>query len=187
MNAALGQIVNSSFLLQDVGVLNFDKNFLNSVIFTWVNVGIVAFVLYILLYKPIGGMLTARAQRVAGQIDEADKAQKDAKALKEEYELKLRDIEKERAEILDDARKRGKAKEEEIIKAAKLEAEALKDRAALDIKREQRQAEDEMKRTIIEISSLMATRFVKDSMDKKTKAKLLDESIKELGDVKWPS
>lgn len=174
-------------LASDVGVLNFDLNFLKTSIFTWVNVGIVAFILYALLYKPVGNILKARQDKISGQIDDAEAQLKKANELKSEYENKLKNIEIERAEILDSARKRGSDKEEEIIQEARSEAQTIKDRAMLEIQREKDKAQDEMKRQIIEISSLMASRFVKTSIDEKTKAKLLEASISDLGDVKWPS
>lgn len=180
-------ITSNAALLDDVGVLSFDATFLHELIFTWVNVGLVAFILYALLYKPVGNMLKSRQDRISGQIDDAEAQLKDARALKAEYETKLKDIEQERADILEKARKRGADKEDEIVQAARAEAQTLKDRAMLDIEREQNKAQDEMRRQIIEVSSLMASRFVKSSMDDEAKEKLLEASISDLGDVKWPS
>jgi len=54
-----------------------------------------------------------------------------------------------------------------------------------DIEREQERARDEVKKQIIEISSLMASRFVSANMDDSTQKKLLNEAIADLGDAKW--
>lgn len=171
----------------DVGVLSFDWNFLVEMLFSWINVGIVAFILYKLLYNPVRKFMQARQDRIADQIKSAETSLKDAESLKSEYEAKLKNIEQEKAEILDNARKRGSDKEQQIIDAAKSEAETLKNRAKLDIEREKDKVQDEMKREMIEVASLMASKFVKTNMDEDSKAKLLDAAIADLGDVKWPS
>jgi F0F1-type ATP synthase membrane subunit b/b' len=43
----------------------------------------------------------------------------------------------------------------------------------------------DLKKQIIEISSAMASRFIKASIDENQQKKLADEVISELGDVKW--
>lgn len=171
----------------DVGVLSFNMAFVQTFLFNWINVGFVAFIMYILLYGPVKKFMASRQERIENQIKSAATQLKDAEQLKADYESKLKNIEQEKAEILDSARKRGAEREEQIIGEARKEAQTLKDRALLDIQREKDKAQDEMKRQIIEVSSLMASRFVKGGMDDSSKQSLLDAAISDLGDVKWPS
>ena len=89
--------------------------------------------------------------------------------------------------ILGEARNRASLREQEIIAEAKAEAETLKNRAMVDIQREQEKAKDEIKKQIIEVSSIMAGKFIAETIDQKKQEKLVDEVISDLGDVKWLS
>ena len=89
--------------------------------------------------------------------------------------------------ILSDARTKAVKREQEIIAEAKEEADALKNRAMVDIQREQEKAKDEIKKQIIEVSSIMASKFVAVSINQSQQDKLVDEVISDLGEVKWLS
>lgn len=179
--------MDAEYLKSLAYVMGFDKQFLIQLGFQLLNTAVLCFILTKLLYKPVKKFLADRKEKIAKQIDNAQAQLSDAEKLKAEYEMKLRDIEKERDEILDEARSRGKQREQQIISEAKQEAETLKSRAMLDIQREQEKAKDEIKKQIIEVSSLVASRFIASSMDEATQNKLVDEVISDLGEVKWQS
>lgn len=179
--------MDAEYLKSLAYVMNFDKQFLIQLAFQLLNTAVLCFILSKLLYKPVKKFLADRKEKITKQIDSAQAQLADAEKLKAEYEMKLSNIEKERDEILDDARSRGKQREAQIISEAKQEAQSLKSRAMLDIQREQEKAKDEIRKQIIEVSSLMTSRFIASSMDEATQNKLVDEVISDLGEVKWQS
>jgi len=140
-----------------------------------------------ILYKPVINFLSARKEKIASQLSNAEIKLADANKLKAEYEQKLKSIEAERNQILDNARSRAKENEKQIITEAKKEAETLKNRAMLDIQREQEKAKDDIKNQIIDISSAMAEIFISKSIDKNEQNKLIEEVISDLGEIKWLS
>lgn len=152
-----------------------------------INTLVMVFVLVKLLYKPVGKFLNARVEKIKNNIMNAENKLKDADSLKVQYEEKMKNIEKERSQILEEARARATSKEREIVEAAKLEAETIKKRAILDVEREQTKAREELKGQVIEISTLMASKYIASSIDTNTQNKLLNEVISELGEVKWLS
>lgn len=168
-------------------ILTLDKQMLYQIAFQLLNTIILCAVLSFLLYKPVLNFMQKRKERIQGQIDSAEEQLKSANSLKAEYENKLKEIENEKNEILDSARLRASQREKQIIEEAKKEAENLKNRAMVDIQREQEKAKDEIKKQIIEVSSLMASRFITESIDEKKQNELVDEVISDLGDVKWLS
>ncbi len=168
-------------------VMNFDKQFIIQLCWQLFNTAVLCFILTKLLYKPVKKFLADRKEKIAKQIDGAKAQLEDAQKLKAQYEMKLSEIEKERNAILDNARSQGKQTEQQIISDAKREAETIKNRAMLDIQREQEKAKDEIKKQIIEVSSLMASRFIASSMDEATQNRLVDEVIADLGEIKWQS
>lgn len=168
-------------------ILSLDFDLLKDIAFQLLNTVILCGVLSYLLYKPVSNFMRNRRERIASQISSAESQLKSAEKLKAEYAEKIKNIEKEKDVILEQARSRASKKEQEIILEAKKEADTLKNRAIIEIQREQEKAKDEIKKQIIEVSSLMASRFISASIDESQQNKLVDEVISDLGDVKWLS
>ncbi len=166
-------------------LLGFDSQMLMS---TFVQLAVTAILFFIVgkyLYEPVKKFLKDREESVAKNISDAENSLAKANELKAMYEEKLAKIEGERTSILEEARKIAKEKEQDIINEAKEEATVIKNRAMTEIKQEQEKAKDDMKTQIIEISSLIAKRFVSANMDQDTQNKLFTEATEDLEEVKW--
>lgn len=152
---------------------------------------VAVFILFIImsyvLFNPARDMLEKRRQKIRDDIDSAQKDKADASALKEEYDAKLRDVDKEAEEILSEARKKAKQNEARIIDEAKEEAARIIQRANQDIELERKHAVDDMKQEMIQIASLMAGKVVAASIDTTVQEQLVDETLKEMGDSTWQS
>lgn len=152
---------------------------------------IAVFILFIILsyvlFNPARELLEKRRQKIRDDIDSAQKDKEDAKALKEEYDAKLRDVNKEAEEILSDARKKAKQNETRIIEEAKEEAARIIQRANQEIELEKKHAIDDMKQEMIQIASIMAGKVVAASIDTTVQEQLVDETLKEMGDSTWQS
>lgn len=168
-------------------ILILDQQMLINLAWQLLNTLIMCAILTYLLYKPVLQFMQKRKDRIAVNIATAEGKLADADKLKLEYEKKLSNIESERNEILDAAKKRASLREQQIIAEAKEEAETLRNRAKLDITREQEKAKDYIKTQIIEISSLMTSRYVASVIDENKQNQLLEEIISDLGDAKWLS
>jgi F-type H+-transporting ATPase subunit b len=125
-------------------------------------------------------MLQARADRVEGDMKNAATNKATAEELKTQYEQKVRDIEKERNEILDEARKLANEKRDQIMEAAKVEAQDVKDRARRDVATELEQIKSTVHQVIIDISADMAAKLISATIDKSTHEKLFSEALSEL-------
>lgn len=146
---------------------------------------VIVYILYKLLYNPVLEFLAKRREKIEGQLNDAEQALNEANALKAQYDEKLKDIAKEKSEILDNARKVAQDREREIIEDAKNEAGVIKNRALLDIKREEDRAKDDMKKQIIEISTIMASSYVATNLTDEDQNKLLNEAIESLEGTEW--
>lgn len=72
-----------------------------------------------------------------------------------------------------------------IITEAEREALQLIKRANIEIEREESKATDDIKTQIVEISTLLAGRYITTSADTNTQNRLLEEMIEDLGDAEW--
>jgi len=76
-----------------------------------------------LLFNPARKLIQKRKEFIASQLEEAAKAEKDAKELETQYRAKLDKVEDEAEEMLSDARKKALDKEKEIVAKASDEAQ----------------------------------------------------------------
>lgn len=145
------------------------------------------YVLGKLLFKPVRNILQKRKDEIADEYKRIDEDTEALAALKTDYENKLLNINQEAEKILAHARKRAIEREDEIIKEAKDEADRLIKRAHLDIEREKEQSKDEMRREIIGVATVMASKFVAASISDELKNQLVDETLASIGESSWLS
>lgn len=143
------------------------------------------FLLSYLLFNPARKLLQKRKDLIAGQLEEAETTKKDAMALKEEYDSRLAKVDDESAALLAEARQKAKNRADEIIDEASDEAHRIVARAEREVALEKDKVRDEMKQEMVQVASLMAGKFVSESMDEETQAGLIDETLKEMGEETW--
>lgn len=139
------------------------------------------------LFNPVREMMEKRKNKIKNELDEAEKNRSDAIALKEEYDTKLKDVEKETEAIMADARKRALDNESRIVAEAKEEANRIIERARTEAKLEEQKAADDVKREMVVLASLMAGKVVKASIDTTVQDSLVNDTLKEIGDSTWLS
>lgn len=138
-----------------------------------------------LLFKPVRNILEKRREEIANEYKTLEEDTAAVAELKSKYESKLKDINHEADQILAHARKRAIEREDEIIKEAKEEAERLMKRAHLEIEREKEQLKDEVRREIIDVATVMASKFVAVSLNDDRKNQLIEETLTGMGASTW--
>lgn len=164
-------------------MLAFDVHLLRGMALQLINTGILAFALHKILHKPVKKFLHERRDRISKSLADAKDALDNAYLTKSSYEEKFEGAEAERKEILNAARVRASEIEEQIINEAKEEAAAIKDRVIREMAMERKKSEEELRKQIIEISAIIAERYVEEKMDASTGNRLLNEALDELGVV----
>ena len=93
-------------------------------IVTAINVFILFFLIGYLVSDMLSGMLTKRQERIADDINTARMSKEEALALKNDYEHRLADFESERADILENTRRKA-AQMEELIMQVKSDGDTI--------------------------------------------------------------
>lgn len=152
---------------------------------------IAIFVLFLVLsyflFNPARKLLQDRQNKIRNELDDAQNNMEQAARLKEEYEAKIKDIDKEAEEILSDARRRALENENEIIANAREEASRIMERARSEARLEKQKMADEVKREMIGVATMMAGKAVAASMNVNIQDSLVDETLKEIGENTWLS
>jgi len=120
-------------------------------------------------------------------LEDAKSNQEEAAALKQEYEAKLRDINKEAEAILSETRKKALDNEAKIIAKAKEDAAAIIERAHVEAELEKKKITDDVKKEMISVAAVLAEKAVGASMDHAIQDRLVEETLKEIGDGTWLS
>lgn len=154
---------------------------------TIIAIFVLVFLMSYLLFEPARKMLNGRREKIQGELESAKQNMEEASRLKEEYETKLKDIDKEAEVILSEARKKALNNENQIVAQAKEEAARILERAHVEAELEKQKLSDEMKQEIILVASLMAGKIVSASIDTTAQNQLIDETLKELGEKTWLS
>lgn len=168
-------------------LFNLDPQLIHDAVLLMISMFVMFTFLSYLLFNPARKMLQKRQDRIRTDIDTAARDKEDAKKLLEDYDRRLKDINKEAEEILSAARQKALKNEARIIEEAKEEAGRIIARANAQVELERKKAADDMKKEIISIASLMAGKVVKASIDMEAQDSIIEDTLKEIGDQTWQS
>ena len=168
-------------------LFNLDPQLLHDAVLLAIAVFVMFLFLSYMLFNPARDMLKKRQDKVKNDIDSAEKSREDAAKLKEEYENRLREIHKEEDAILSAARQKALENETKIIDQAKAEAANIIERANHQAELEMKKAQDEIKKEIITVASMVAGKAVSEKLDIEIQDSLIDDTLKEIGEKTWQS
>lgn len=168
-------------------LFNLDMQLVADTIQLAISVFVLFTVMSYMLFNPVRKMLQNRQDKIKSDLFTAQEDRKSASSLKDEYNQKLKNIDKEAEDILSDARQKALKTEARIIDEAKTEAAAIIKRANEEAELEKKRAMDEMKQEMITIASMMAAKVVSASIDTTIQDSLVDETLREMGESTWRS
>ena len=151
-------------------------------LFVLLNTLTVIFVGTKFLFKPVMKMIETRQTEIDDMYASADAAEKNAKALENEYNEKLAAAKDTSERIIREAVARGQSPEEEIIRQANRDAAAIMDKANADIELEKKKAINEAKDEISDLAMAIAGKVVGRSLTDADHAQLVESFIDELGE-----
>ena len=171
--------------IPDGRVFGIDQQTLIQIVANVINVAALAAFLSFLLYRPVRTILQKRTSKIQGQLIQAEEELEKATELRQKYEQKMEDVEREREEILGEARKVAADSSRRLLAEAKKEADTIRDRAAANVEMEWERAESDMRTAIIDVSAVMAEKFVSLAINKETHDRLFNETISDLEGMTW--
>lgn len=168
-------------------LFNLDAQLLFDSALLAISIFVLFLLLSYLLFNPARKLLKDRQDRINNDITSAEADKEAARALKAEYEAKLKDVNKEAEAILAEARQKAIRNQAKIVDEAKEEASRIIKRAQSEAELEKKHAMDDVKQEMIQIASMMAAKVVSASIDTQIQDTLVDETLKEMGESTWQS
>lgn len=151
-------------------------------LFTLLNTLTIFFVAKKFLFGPVMRIITDRQNEIDSLYADADQAKSDAEALRSDYQQKLSAAMETSERMVKEAVARGQNREEEILRQANQEADAIRQKASADIAQEKKKAINEAKDEISVIALAIAGKVVGRELNGADQTALVDQFINELGD-----
>lgn len=151
-------------------------------LFVLLNTLTIFFVARKYLFNPVMKIIQERQQEIDDMYTDAGQAKEKAQQLQSEYETKLADARQTGERLVKEAVARGQVREEEILRHANAQADAIRQKAQADIAREKKKAIDDAKDEIAGLAMDIAGKVVGKSLNQGEQSALVDQFIDELGD-----
>ena len=129
-------------------------------LFTLLNFLALFFVAKHFLIGPVMQLIQSRQKELDDLYADASNAKANAEAMQAEYRVKLEDAQATSERIVKEAVARGQAREEEILRQANSQAEAIRNKASADIAMEKKKAVNDAKNEISVIAVAIAGKVV---------------------------
>lgn len=155
---------------------------LSTIIFTIINLVVLFLVLRKVLFGKVNAVLEQRAALVQQEIDQAQADNRQAQALKEEYEGKLTDARQEAAKIVSDAQTRAQRVYEGKVAEAETEAQRLRGEAQAQIATEREAMLQGARKEVASLALLAAAKAAGRSMNADDDKAFVDEFLSEVGE-----
>ena len=151
-------------------------------LFTLLNFLLVLYVGKRFLYGPVMKMIQDRQNEIDDMYAKADAAKTDAAKLRDTYQQQLSQAQSESDRIVKEATLRAQSREEEILRKAAADADAIRDKAIADIAQEKKKAVNDAKNEISGLAMAIAGKVVERELTQADQSELIDRFIQDLGD-----
>ena len=153
-----------------------------SIFETVANIIILFVLLRIFLFKPINKMRDERTQAIQQNIDDAEKAKKEAEELRQQYNDSISEAKEEAGRIISTAHDEAEAERAAIIRRSQEEADEIVSSAGKTIENERRRVLQQAQSQIADLAIEAASKVVGANLDDEKNRKLVDEFLAEEGD-----
>lgn len=150
-------------------------------VWTLVVFGILVFILRKAAWGPILDLVNAREQGIQSKIDEATSANEEAARLLAEHKEQLADARRQSSELIAEGKAAGESVRKEIEEKARVEAQAIVDRARAEIERERDAALDALRKESVELALAAASRLMQENLDQPKDRQLVERYLSEMG------
>lgn len=151
-------------------------------LFTLLNLFILYKFMKKLLFKPVKKMIDDRQQEIDDQYADAAQSKADAAELKERYETRLAEANRESDEILKEAYRTAQLREEEMLRQAQEQAAQTLRRADEQVELEKKRAMNEIKDEVSVMAVDIAAAVLARDIKAKEHSDLIDSFLDNLGD-----
>lgn len=150
-----------------------------------VNFLILLAIVYFFGYKKLlKKMLDERSEKIKDSMEQAEKVKEQAAKAEEDFKKRLEASGKEGQEVIARAIRSGEEARQRAQQEAKVEAQALVERARSEIQRERDEAIGELRQEFADLTIVAAEKVIEKSLDKQAHQQIIEKVLEESATLK---
>ena len=153
----------------------------NEIIWGALSFSILFFLIAKFAFPAVKKGIDARADKIQGSLDEAEKTRDEANTILEDYRRQLADAKNESARIIDEARQTAEQMRRDLMVRAEAEVAELRDRTRSEIDAAQQRAIADLRTQVSELAIGAAEVVVQKNLDRDTNRALVERYIEQVG------
>jgi len=162
------------------GLLKVDPGLLLWTIITFI---VLLLILWKAAWKPIVESLDARAEKIRGDIDNAEKSRQEAEKLYAQHKEMMDRAKDEATQIIAKGKEDAEKIKNDIVDKANSSAKVIAERAKKEIELAKDKAINELKNEVVLLSTEIASKIVKKNINLNDQKGLVEEVLKDLRTV----
>lgn len=132
-------------------------------------------------WKPILGLMEQRQKKIAEEFASLEVQKKESEELLQNYRDKLKNIEAEARNKIQEGEERGEALARQIEQETRQKAAQMLNEAQQEAKKERAEMRQELKKEIVDLSLAAAQKVIGETLTKEKHQKLIEETIENMG------
>ena len=151
------------------------------IIWTWIVFGVLFLLLRKYAWPPIVRLTEEREQKIAAQLGDAERLNREAQAALDEHKKLLAGAKDEALALINEAKGIAHKEREQLLAKAQEEHEQILERARREIEAERDRALSEMRREAVELSLAAAAKLIEQRLDSTADREIVEEYISAFG------
>ena len=131
------------------------------------------------LYNPVMKMLDERSKRIKESMEQAEATKAEYARAEEEVKKLISKAREDGQALVSQASQMGERLKEEAKEGARKEAQVIVDRTRAELEEERDRIIDDLRREFVDISISAAEKVIKETLDKESHRKLIEEALEE--------
>jgi F-type H+-transporting ATPase subunit b len=153
---------------------------INLLIAQIVNFGILFFILFTFVYKPILKTLDQRRDKIEHSLAQAKEIEEKTKEMNDSIAWQLQEAKQQASDVIAEAKQIGEKSHAEILVRANKEVADMVQKAKEEIGREKDSMMKEVKEYVVKTSLYIVEKVLSEKIDSKTKEKIVMESFEDI-------
>ena len=153
-----------------------------TLIFTWINLGILIIIMKKLLFKPVTAIIKKREDEIKQMYDSAEKDKAESEQMRKAYTEKLAAAKQEATQLITGAQRTAQLRSEQILKETQDKAAAIMQKADEEIKREKKAAAEEIRSDISSMAVTIAQKVIERDLSQADHQDIIGECIDKIGE-----
>jgi len=167
------QVIQEGLLKVDPGLL----------LWTMITFIVLVLILWKTAWKPIVEALDARAEKIRGDIDNAEKSRQEAEKIYTKHKEMMDRAKDEAAQIVSKGREDAEKVKNEIVEKANSAAKEISERAKREIEIAKEKAISDLKNEVVTLSTEIASKIIKKNINSSDQKSLVEEALDKMRTV----